>query len=665
MLCCFVFGIHGQNQQRLDAKNERLTFEREYQQLLQAGKKQQAIEMLYQKGKDLNAIPQSLDQSINYLNQAQLLAENNLGDSLKGHIHLQLARAYERQQSFGAAIVNYVRANNLFNGTDEIFYAHSLSNLGELFFTLGDYPMALSYYVNALKVKKKYPVACNLPYAYWCMAEVNYALNQKDSAWYYYELSSIAADTIRDIPFYGNEGLAQILVDRKQYQEALEFLEPVKVWYEGTGVAMWKADMGILYMKIYAALKDDQKFFYWAAKTKRNAYRNFLPEQQERYQREIYLFYKSKEKEIQALKALEEIIKIQKELKDIKTKSNIGAVLLALKNKEAELKDSEIQRVQQENELLASKSFSFLLIAVLSISILILIGVFSFVILKKSKKISLQLEDLKEKDKQMRQMRMQATYPCAIYKKDLKVLEMNAVFKSELGELAHGSLLSILENTEGDGFTQRLKSLNNYEKLNFKWYRDKRNSKVMSFSLTKCFTDPSVGGYLLEGEDITQEVAKREVEKLILLQQLKEKEEEVNSSHQQAAMTKLQLALKKEVFSVLENKLERTKVIPIHKQEDLRALLQKSSDSDKHWEQFIHHFDLANYEFFKKLKQTYPHLTQNDDKHCVFIKMKLSTKEVANILGITPDSVKKARQRLKNKMQMEEMQDLKNFIETL
>lgn len=244
-------------------------------------------------------------------------------------------------------------------------------------------------------------------------------------------------------------------------------------------------------------------------------------------------------------------------------------------------------------------------------------------------------------------------------------MEKNKSFENLISIAGDFARIPLFEGVNSLIKKSELKNLKHYEKITATWYLDNRNSKVFVFTLTHCFNDPSVNGYLLEAEDITQEVAKREIEKLTLLKQLKEKEEEVNSSHQKTAMKSLQLALKKEVFTALENKIERTKVLPIHKQDDLKDLLQKSNASDQHWEQFIHHFDKANFEFFKKLKTEFPNLSQNEDKHCAFIKMKLSTKEVANILGITTDSVKKARQRLKKKMAMRDMQELKNFLDSL
>ncbi|MEQ9298501.1 MAG: sigma factor-like helix-turn-helix DNA-binding protein [Cyclobacteriaceae bacterium] len=59
-----------------------------------------------------------------------------------------------------------------------------------------------------------------------------------------------------------------------------------------------------------------------------------------------------------------------------------------------------------------------------------------------------------------------------------------------------------------------------------------------------------------------------------------------------------------------------------------------------------------NKEFQNKLKQVYPQLTSYDLRLCTYLKANLSTKEIARILNITPDSVKKAKHRLRKKLKM-------------
>lgn len=53
------------------------------------------------------------------------------------------------------------------------------------------------------------------------------------------------------------------------------------------------------------------------------------------------------------------------------------------------------------------------------------------------------------------------------------------------------------------------------------------------------------------------------------------------------------------------------------------------------------------------LKSRYPKLTAYDLRLCTYLRSNLTTKEIATLLNITPDSVKKAKHRLRKKMRLE------------
>ncbi|MEQ9298493.1 MAG: hypothetical protein RIF33_08020 [Cyclobacteriaceae bacterium] len=59
-----------------------------------------------------------------------------------------------------------------------------------------------------------------------------------------------------------------------------------------------------------------------------------------------------------------------------------------------------------------------------------------------------------------------------------------------------------------------------------------------------------------------------------------------------------------------------------------------------------------NKAFQQELKVRYPSLTAYDLRLCTYIRANLSTKEIATLLNISPDSVKKAKHRLRKKTQM-------------
>jgi DNA-binding CsgD family transcriptional regulator len=69
--------------------------------------------------------------------------------------------------------------------------------------------------------------------------------------------------------------------------------------------------------------------------------------------------------------------------------------------------------------------------------------------------------------------------------------------------------------------------------------------------------------------------------------------------------------------------------------------------------------------FFSNIKEQYPDLTTGDMRLAAIMKLKLSQSEIAAMMGISEDSVKKAKQRLKAKLSSHPDFKLKNWVETL
>ena len=95
---------------------------------------------------------------------------------------------------------------------------------------------------------------------------------------------------------------------------------------------------------------------------------------------------------------------------------------------------------------------------------------------------------------------------------------------------------------------------------------------------------------------------------------------------------------------------------------DLNSFLQQNLQTKENWKDFEHYFTTIHKDFFKKLKSAHPNLTTYDLNLSALIKLNLHNKEIAQILGISPPSVKKARQRLYQKMNMESNEALTNYI---
>ena len=82
----------------------------------------------------------------------------------------------------------------------------------------------------------------------------------------------------------------------------------------------------------------------------------------------------------------------------------------------------------------------------------------------------------------------------------------------------------------------------------------------------------------------------------------------------------------------------------------LENQLREALQIDEDWEAFRRHFESVHHNFYSSLKSKHPDLSGNDLKLCTLARLNLDSKEMATMLGISPDSVKTARYRLRKKM---------------
>lgn len=94
----------------------------------------------------------------------------------------------------------------------------------------------------------------------------------------------------------------------------------------------------------------------------------------------------------------------------------------------------------------------------------------------------------------------------------------------------------------------------------------------------------------------------------------------------------------------------------------LKRSIQSNINLDEDWQNFKIHFDQVYQGFMKKLSTNYPVLTPLDLRHCAYIKMNLTTKEISRMMNINPASVQKSRVRLKRKLKLDRSIDLYSFI---
>ncbi len=99
-----------------------------------------------------------------------------------------------------------------------------------------------------------------------------------------------------------------------------------------------------------------------------------------------------------------------------------------------------------------------------------------------------------------------------------------------------------------------------------------------------------------------------------------------------------------------------------HQQKIERLLVSVNRNSKKNWDAFKLRFEQVNLGFFEKLRKEYPALTPTELKLCSFLKLNFSSKDIANLMGISSKSVKMGRYRLRKKFDLPRNVNLTEFI---
>jgi ligand-binding sensor domain-containing protein/DNA-binding CsgD family transcriptional regulator len=151
--------------------------------------------------------------------------------------------------------------------------------------------------------------------------------------------------------------------------------------------------------------------------------------------------------------------------------------------------------------------------------------------------------------------------------------------------------------------------------------------------------------------------------------QLQNEKLESEIEHKNAELTSMAMNLvqKKEfIYKISEelNKLNSSEKSTIDRLELKKILRSLTSDEklDKDWEQFSVHFNSVHSDFLLHLKDAYPNLNAHDLKLCAYLRMNLSSKEMARLMSISVRGVEISRYRLRKKLELAPKEDLFQFL---
>jgi len=93
----------------------------------------------------------------------------------------------------------------------------------------------------------------------------------------------------------------------------------------------------------------------------------------------------------------------------------------------------------------------------------------------------------------------------------------------------------------------------------------------------------------------------------------------------------------------------------------IKKIDQNISSMDD-WKVFEFHFEKAHEKFLQKLHTEYPQLSHSDLRLCAYLRMNLSSKEIAPLLRISYRGVENHRYRLRKKLHLTKETDLTDFM---
>jgi len=96
---------------------------------------------------------------------------------------------------------------------------------------------------------------------------------------------------------------------------------------------------------------------------------------------------------------------------------------------------------------------------------------------------------------------------------------------------------------------------------------------------------------------------------------------------------------------------------------NLEKLLQVHIMTDESWNDFKKLFLKVHPGFFVNLSKSHPHLSATDTRMLALIKLGLTNSEMSNMLGITTEGIKKAKQRLRKKIDIDAIRSVHDIDE--
>lgn len=149
----------------------------------------------------------------------------------------------------------------------------------------------------------------------------------------------------------------------------------------------------------------------------------------------------------------------------------------------------------------------------------------------------------------------------------------------------------------------------------------------------------------------------QEYEKHILELELQTKSSEVAGKSLSIAK---QSEMIEKIHGILDSEVDFNKL-----KSEIKKAIKINAVNKHEWETFETNLNQIHNEFIIKLSKKFPNLTSKDIKLCIYLKMNLSSKEIAPLMNISFRGVELHRYRLRKKLNLNQEENLSKFLLTI
>ncbi len=167
---------------------------------------------------------------------------------------------------------------------------------------------------------------------------------------------------------------------------------------------------------------------------------------------------------------------------------------------------------------------------------------------------------------------------------------------------------------------------------------------------------------LIEENNLLLEIQELENERQIMRVKNEQLSQDVDVINRELAASTMSLNSKNELLAFIKEDLKNTSESDSRGIKSVISTINKNISKDDSWSVFQEAFDNTDKDFLKKIKLAHPSLTPNDLKLCAYLRLNLSSKEIAPLLNISVRSVEIKRYRLRKKIDLPHEQGLVEYI---